>query len=106
MRNFLQEYFHPTKKEYNSAEIDSFVNILYRSADLSIITYTALGVFLGGSIGYAAFRLTSVAIGSSALGGVIGYQFGLSSAYKQKAEAQLALCQVEMEKNLRNNSQS
>lgn len=106
MKKFLQEYFHPTKKEYDSTEIDSFVNTLYRSADISIITYTVLGVFLGGTIGYSAFRLTSMALGSSALGGVIGYQFGQSAAYKQKAEAQLALCQVEIEKNLRNNSQT
>jgi hypothetical protein len=97
----LSDMFESKKRHYDSKEIDKFVQSLYRSADLSIISYTALGIFFGGSLGYGAFKMATMAIGSSAIGGAIGYKLGLRAAYKKKAEAQLALCQVEIEKSLR-----
>jgi len=100
-KNILQGLLHSKKRYYDSEEIDKFVKNLYQSADWSIVSYTALGVLLGGSLGYSSFKMVTMAIGSSAIGGAIGYQLGLRSAYKQKAEAQLALCQVEIEKSLR-----
>ncbi len=100
-KDILKSLLQTKKRHYDSEEIDKFVKNLYQSADWSIVSYTALGVLLGGSLGYGAFKMVTMAIGSSAVGGAIGYQLGLRSAYKQKAEAQLALCQVEIEKSLR-----
>ncbi len=99
--NILPNLFESKKRHYDTKEIDEFVKNLYRSADWSIISYTALGVLLGGSLGYGAFKMVSMAIGSSAIGGAFGYQLGLRSAYKQKTKAQIALCQLEIEKSVR-----
>ena len=93
--------FEVKKRHYDSQEIDKFVNSLYTSANWSVISYTAIGVFLGYGVGHATFKMIVMAIGASAIGGAIGYQLGMRSAYKQKAEAQLALCQVEIEKTIR-----
>jgi hypothetical protein len=100
-KDTIKNLFDSKKRQYDNEEIDKFVKNLYQSADWSVISYTALGILLGGSLGYGSFKMITMAIGSSAIGGMIGYQLGLRSAYKQKAEAQLALCQVEIEKSVR-----
>jgi hypothetical protein len=106
MEKIRKNLFETKKRHYDSQEIYKFVNNLYTSANWSVISYTAIGVVLGYGVGQATFKTIVMAIGTSAIGGAIGYQLGMRSAYKQKAEAQLALCQVEIEKTIREKSQN
>jgi len=98
-KNILPNLFN--SKHYDSEKFDKYAKNLYQSADRSVISYTALGVLLGGSLGYGAFKMVTMAIGSSVIGGAFGYQLGLRSAYKLKTKAQIALCQLEIEKSVR-----
>lgn len=91
--------------DYDKSEIQIFADMLYAKAE-SIIWSTAIlcalggliiGYFLGSSFGEAGIFL-GIVIGIS-LGGFLGYQIGTQKAYVLKLQAQIALCQVQIEVN-------
>lgn len=99
--------------EYNADIIVTFAGRLYREATTVIVTYTLAGVLLGGVLvfgaitGYGAMTGTRTDLGNIApligavVGGLVGYARGAARAFDLKLRAQLALCQVEIERNTR-----
>lgn len=91
---------------YDAAVIQEFAERLYSQAASIIFTSTFLGGVIGALLGLggAAAAHDQGAIGMAALigaviGGLIGYSRGRERAFKLKLEAQVALCQVQIEKN-------
>jgi hypothetical protein len=91
---------------YDPAVIQEFASRLYRRAGSIIVSYTFLGIVLGviaggvlnarnaGSDSSGMIVLISFCIGAG-----FGFAFGQERAFKLKLEAQVALCQVQIEKN-------
>lgn len=91
---------------YDPGVIREFAGRLYRQARSVIVTSTLLGVLGGGILGaltanLAGFRgdMRSFALLGIVVGGVWGFLRGRERAFKLKLEAQIALCQVQIEKN-------
>jgi len=87
---------------YDAHVIELFARSLYRSARLITVIMTLLGLVLGGGGGYllAGGDILYAAAGAVVLGAV-GLWLGLTIAFRLKLRAQLALCQVQIEKNTR-----
>ena len=97
---------------YDPQVIVQFAANLYaRAADI-IRSYTVLGAFVGllvaGAIGVLVGGATAGSPGTGALilglvgavlGGYGGYQAGQEKAFSLKLQAQMALCQVQIEAN-------
>ena len=99
---------------YDPAVIQSFADSLYNKARQVIVTWTLLGVLLGGAL--AGFGTSSL-LGSASdtagmpilfgtlfgafLVGALGYKIGVERAFHLKLKAQLALCQLMTEANTR-----
>lgn len=88
------------KTVYNPDIIQEFADRLYAKANSVTRSYTALGVILLGFAGLATGRLVFAAVGGL-IGGAVGYAYGKEKAFAHKLQAQTALCQVQIEKNLR-----
>jgi len=91
---------------YDASVIQEFADSLYRQARSVIIRSTLLVAILGvvvSAILVAAAKMLTFIIPSIIIGGVIGGFFGHSigkeHAFKLKLAAQVALCQVQIEKN-------
>jgi len=102
--------------EYDPQIIRKFADRLYRRAKTAIVTFTVLGVLVGGltglGTGLAMFAAggddPSIAIGGliaapigAAILGVLGYVAGREAAFRLKLQAQTALCQIKIEENTR-----
>ena len=85
---------------YDAARVQEYADRLHRSADQLVATYALGGIVTGASLGFVTrdVRLTAV---TAVLVGVIGYLMGRGKAFRLKLEAQLALCQSQIEKNTR-----
>lgn len=92
---------------YSSEVIEQFAAGLYKEADSTVLTYTAVGFLLGGTAGFLVsfpflVLLAVVPAGIGAvIGAVIGRSMGQAAAFKLRLQAQQALCQVAIEKNTR-----
>lgn len=91
---------------YDAAVIQEFAQRLYSQAASIIFTSTFLGVVIGALLGLggAAAAQAHGAIGMAVLigaviGGLAGFSRGRERAFKLKLEAQVALCQAQIEKN-------
>lgn len=97
---------------YDAAVIQESAQRLYSQAASIIFTSTfwgvVIGALLGLGLGGTAAAQAHGAIGMAALigavigaviGGLVGYSRGKERAFKIKLEAQVALCQVRIEKN-------
>lgn len=85
---------------YDAAVIQEFASRLYRRASSIIATFTVIGLIIGGVAGAAAFQSNGIAILiAAAIGAALGFSIGQERAFKLKLEAQVALCQVQIEKN-------
>ena len=91
---------------YDAALINEFAQRLYSQAASIIFISTFLGVLIGAllGVGGASAAKSQGVIGVAAiigaiLGGFVGFSRGRERAFKLKLEAQVALCQVEIEKN-------
>jgi hypothetical protein len=62
--------------------------------------YALGGVMTGASIGLASPGLQTTVVAAILLG-IVGYIVGRGKAFRLELEAQLALCQVQIEKNTR-----
>lgn len=90
---------------YDPAVIQEFASRLYRRANSIVATYTFLGLLTGASIGTVVGAIAGgessgmIALIGSLVGAGIGFALGQERAFKLKLEAQVALCQVQIEKN-------
>lgn len=97
---------------YDRAVIQSFANKLYNQADTMIALFTAGGVACGGLGGFVlGGGLTQNGNGPQVCGvigavivGLFGYFMGESRAFLLKLQAQMALCQAQIEANTREGS--
>lgn len=91
---------------FDAAVIQKFAERLYSQAASIIFTSTLVGIVIGAAFGLggAAVARASETIGTAAIigavaGGIAGFLRGKERAFKLKLEAQIALCQVQIEKN-------
>jgi hypothetical protein len=94
--------------KYDAGIIQEFADRLYGQAASIIFTSALLGVVTGATISVIVViaaqvrqALGTVAIVGALLGGLIGYARGRERAFRLKLEAQVALCQIQIEKNTR-----
>jgi hypothetical protein len=91
---------------YDPQIIVAFAENLYRQASSVIATYTVLGVLVGLVLGVG---LGNAVLGSAGIGAVIGgvvvggiaFSLGQQKAFGLRLQAQVALCQVQIETNTR-----
>lgn len=97
-----------TKKSvlYDAGIIQSFANRLYSQAASIIITSTFFGLIVGvvvagggAIVGKANESVGMATIIGAFVGGLLGFLRGRERAFKLKLDAQVALCQVQIEKN-------
>lgn len=98
---------------YDAALIQSLANRLYSQSRIVVINYTVIGAFLFSAIFYFAaspgrnfvdlFGLAPTkALGVGLLIGVVlGFMLGQRKSYQLVMQAQIALCQLQIEKNTR-----
>ena len=100
---------------YSEHVIEGFAAIMYRRAFWTIVIWTALGVLIGLIIGggiSSGLTVRARMQGDDStsffptllgflLGGGLGYWIGLQKAFWLKLAAQVALCQVQIERNTR-----
>ena len=92
--------------KYEAQVIVQFADDLYRQAGSLPATYTVLGALVGLVIGgglFAAYEggaLIGAGLGALLLGAV-GLKVGQQRAFALKLQAQVALCQVQIEENTR-----
>jgi hypothetical protein len=86
--------------EYDAKIIVEFASRLYSKAGNIIAMYTILGLLIGGFAGMSMGRDTGAIIGALIVG-AIGYSLGSDRAFQFKLQAQVALCQVQIELNTR-----
>lgn len=90
---------------YDEAVLSEFARRLYRRALSIIVWCTILGLLAGGTLGGALAEATKSGGGIVALvvlvGGLIGYAIGSERAFMLRLQAQVVLCQVQIERNTR-----
>ncbi len=91
---------------YDAAVIQEFAQRLYSQAASIVITSAFLWGIIGAAIGGAAASRSQESMGTAvligaAIGGLAGFSRGRERAFKLKLEAQVALCQAQIEKNTR-----
>ena len=84
---------------YDANVIVQFAQALYEQANLTLFFFTLGGVAIGGGGGW--LLSTEAAVAGAIIFGGIGYLIGQTRAFQLKLQAQLALCQVEIEENTR-----
>ena len=94
---------------YDVALIQSLANRLYSQSRIVVVKYTVIGAVLLSLIFYFAASIAnnsgltptkSLGVGLL-IGVVLGFMLGQRKSYQFKMEAQLALCQVQIERNTR-----
>jgi len=91
---------------YDSSVIEEFADNLYEQADRLVAVATVAGGLIGFAIGLAigsVTQLPSVIIGlvGAVFAGAIALQIGRQRAFALRLQAQVALCQVQIEANTR-----
>ncbi len=95
---------------YDRAVIQELAERLYARAQRIIVVSVIIGILIGAPVGpiliKGALSGSSITAGGGLLGilgagigGYIGYIVGQGKAFKYKLEAQIALCQVQIERN-------
>jgi hypothetical protein len=99
---------------YDAAVIQSLADRLYSQARTVVVKYTVIGAVLFSVIFYFAvsrehnFGLVptkSLGVGLL-IGVVLGFVLGQRKSYQLKLEAQLALCQLQIERNTRTSNKT
>ncbi len=89
---------------YDPSILQKFVDKLYSQARSVVATTALFLAVIGGVAGYlysaSSFQIgDSYIIGGIVFGGLIGAAIGQQRAFKYKLEAQRLLCQMQIEKN-------
>jgi hypothetical protein len=91
--------------QYDASIIKTFATRLYLKAQQLVQAATVLaglfGLILGGAAGGAVEHGVLGALFGAVLGALIGYMSAQYMAFKLKLQAQIALCQVQIEENTR-----
>ena len=88
--------------EYNPELIQKLADKLYSQANTIVALATLIGLIVGGFIGFSVtHEFGLAAIIGLVLGGIIGYLIGQSRAFMLRVQAQIALCQRQIEYNTR-----
>ena len=85
--------------QYDSNVIVEFAAKLYKRAGSIILSYTVFGVLLGAIGGLMVIPDAMAAVAGAVLLGIIGFKLGTDKAFQLKLQAQIALCQVQIETN-------
>jgi hypothetical protein len=94
--------------KYDAEVIVTFAESLYRQASSIVRTYTVVavlaGLFVGGVVGHVVTDtggwLAGAVVGAL-LFGFAGFRLGQQRAFVLRLQAQVALCQVQIEANTR-----
>lgn len=95
-----------TQVTYDATVIQEFAERLYKQASSIILSSTLLGLFggavvggVGAALAQARAQVAIAAIIGAFVGAFWGYSRGRERAFKLKLEAQVALCQAQIERN-------
>ena len=89
---------------YDDRIIRKFAERLYSRANSIIALYTLLGIVAGGAAGYGVnsyLHIGTPFLVGLLVGAVLGFALGREKAFELKLQAQVALCQVQIEQNTR-----
>ena len=98
----------PGHVRYDPSLIQRHAQQLYERAWVSVVLSTFGGAFIG-LLGGLVFRETAyalVVLVTVPFGGGVGFMIGAQRAFALRLQAQLALCQVAIERNTRRAAQS
>jgi hypothetical protein len=94
--------------KYDPDILRKYANQFYMKANLEILGWSVVGLFLGAVLGVAllALKLNDVSpellfLGALVGGAFLGFLWGREKAFMLKVQAQQILCQVEIEQNTR-----
>jgi len=91
--------------EYDEGVIRGFAQMMYSRASTITVFYTIGGILVGSAFlsfaGGAAGSFAAALFFGALVGGGFGYFVGNMKANALRLEAQVALCQVEIERNTR-----
>ncbi len=93
--------------KYDESVIVEFADSLYEQAESIVRLYTAVGVLVGAGIGAAigGMLLSGSGFGPAVIGAIVvggaAFQTGRQKAFALRLQAQVALCQVQIEANTR-----
>lgn len=88
--------------EYNPDLIQKLADKLYSQANTAILLGSLFGLVAGGFFGFSASQGSGVgSIVGVLIGGLVGYLIGQSRAFSLRVQAQIALCQRQIEFNTR-----
>lgn len=85
--------------QYEEKIIQEFAQNLYASASRITVALTFLGCIIGAVI--CAYINKQLAGAGLVFGALTGFIYGRSKGFEYKLKAQLALCQLQIEKNSR-----
>jgi hypothetical protein len=83
--------------QYDPAIIQKFADKLYSQANTIVSVWTFLGAVVGGACGHV---LGNAAVGAVIIG-ALGFAIGMQRACLLRLQAQVALCQKQIEENTR-----
>lgn len=97
---------YKSKVSYDARVICRFADMLYDKASWIVFLHAVAGCVVGAMAGYllgGGFRLEPViaAVIGGVVGVIVGILLGEARAFWYRLTAQIALCQVEIEKNTR-----
>lgn len=88
---------------YNPGVIREFSSKMYRMAQTIVYIYTIFAAVVGFVVGLAIVGMIEVSVAvaflTAFIAGIIGHALGSNKAFWLKLQAQVALCQVEIERN-------
>ncbi len=91
--------------EYDPGLLRALAGQLHRQAAGAVLSNILGGIFTGALFGYAATlifaTLSSLVIPGMIGGGILGWPLGRRKAQALRLQAQVALCQLEIEQNTR-----
>lgn len=85
--------------KYDSAIIHQFADGLYKLANTIVVAYTVIALLVGVVLGNVLNGFMTL-VGGLLLG-AIGWGLGTQKAFVLKLQAQVALCQAQIEENTR-----
>ncbi|MEE9212698.1 MAG: hypothetical protein V3U29_08600 [Phycisphaeraceae bacterium] len=98
--------------QYDPTILQKFARRLYRRANSVLFSWVFVGTLLGAFGGGAAWSslqsgpILIMVVAGAIIGAVVGYINGSERSFRLKLEAQLSLCQVQIEKNTNHMSSS